>query len=315
MLLRYYEDNYPEGNINLAPNMYLENTMFGNDFNLDKPFRMYEDKSVPGFPRKPFKGFDLLTIVLEGYLDYADHVGNTARLSADDLLWAHAGSGLVVSQMVPLINQDSYNSFKAIHLWLNLPKNKKQTKPEVKVLFNDEIKEIIETNDVHKSVKLKLITGKHCEHEVLSPVKRSYAAVDRNVKIMLIDLEEGSTLKLRSKVKDLYRLLYYDDGLQLKINGDHYRKNAAFKLKDEEDVYLESSKGHNKLILLEGITINEPMFRYGSFVLNTEAEVILAYREYKETEFGDWPYEYDDSTHGNKPKGFRKIGKKKVEKD
>jgi hypothetical protein len=65
----------------------------------------------------------------------------------------------------------------------------------------------------------------------------------------------------------------------------------------DTDVDLVAGPTRNRLLLLQGRPIAEPVVQYGPFVMNSEAEIQQAFQEYRATGFGGWPWPADGPVH------------------
>ncbi|HEY1087557.1 MAG TPA: pirin-like C-terminal cupin domain-containing protein, partial [Archangium sp.] len=59
--------------------------------------------------------------------------------------------------------------------------------------------------------------------------------------------------------------------------------------------------------------IGEKVVSYGPFVMNSEAEIQQAFRDYQRTQFGGWPFKRDDPVHPREQGRFAKHADGKVE--
>ena len=69
---------------------------------------------VPGFPQHPHRGFETVTIVRRGLIDHSDSLGATARFGGGDVQWLTAGSGIVHSEMFPLLDAGEPEPARAV---------------------------------------------------------------------------------------------------------------------------------------------------------------------------------------------------------
>jgi hypothetical protein len=76
------------------------------------------------------------------------------------------------------------------------------------------------------------------------------------------------------------------------------QNDTGLVLDPEAAVPLRAGDAEVEALLLQGRPIREPVARYGPFVMTTEAEVRQAFADYRETEFGGWPWDDDAPTHG-----------------
>ena len=121
LFVAHHRDAYPAGNEQLGPDAPLDGRNIGQDFADVDGWNMYHGSVVPGFPQHPHRGFETVTYVRSGFVDHADSLGAAARYGDGDTQWMTAGSGIVHSEMFPLLEQDEANPAELFQIWLNLP--------------------------------------------------------------------------------------------------------------------------------------------------------------------------------------------------
>ena len=293
----YHFDNYPGGNEDLGPNASLEGRSMGQDFAGKDGWNMYHGQKVPGFPGHPHKGFETITIVNTGMVDHSDSIGGEGRFGDGDVQWLTSGKGVQHAEMFPLLNKEA-NPFELFQLWINLPRKSKNVDPHYKMLWAEDIPNITATDDNGKSTSLNLIAGTYGDHVALSPTPDSWAADPENeVQIWTLKLEAGATFTLPASKNEVNRALYFYEGGGLSIAGSEIPLSNRVVLKSNEEVEIKNGDTPSALLFLQGRPISEPVVQYGPFVMNTEEEIREAYQEYRQTQFGGWPYPDMAPTH------------------
>ena len=98
---------------------------------------------------------------------------------------------------------------------------------------------------------------------------------------------------------DTLRVLYVFEADGLTVAGTHLADHTGVLLRGPADVALEAGSGGVEMLLLQGRPIGEPVVQYGPFVMNTQAEIQTASMDYRSTQFGGWPWQTSDPTHGD----------------
>ena len=75
----HHKDAYPKGNGEQGPAVSLEGRDIHNDFSRKDGFSMYHGDRIPGFPVHPHRGFETVTVVLDGLVDHFDSKGAHGR--------------------------------------------------------------------------------------------------------------------------------------------------------------------------------------------------------------------------------------------
>ena len=305
----HHEDKYPKGNENMGPEASLKGRQLGSDFNIKDGWRMYHGKEVPGFPGHPHRGFETLTVVRKGMVDHSDSAGGAGRYGDGDLQWMTAGSGLMHSEMFPLIHKDKENPLELFQIWLNLPKRSKMEKPDYKMFWSEDI-----PNFKHDNANIEIMAGELFNRKSPTPPTPSWANDPENhVGVYNIQLDEISLFTLPATGKGVNRTIFFYEGAYLKINGETIPEYHAVDVNPEAELSFETGNKKVKILVLQGKPINEPVVQHGPFVMNSREEIQKAFSDYQRTQFGGWPWPKYEQTHGRDKGRFAKFSDGTIE--
>jgi redox-sensitive bicupin YhaK (pirin superfamily) len=304
----HHEDFYPKGNEVMGPASSLVGRNIGQDFAPDQAWRMYHGKRVPGFPAHPHRGFETVTIVTKGIVDHSDSLGAAGRFGFGDVQWMTAGKGVQHCEMFPLLNKDEANPLELFQIWLNLPKAAKFAAPHFAMLWNDIIPVIVAADETGKTTHIRVIAGKIETVIAPNPAPNSWAAnANHEVAIWLLKLEAGAQYKLPTASARANRSLYFYEGESIHVAEKYFPSHQAIELHADRETILKNGNTVSCLLLLQGEPINEPVVQHGPFVMNTQSEIQQAMSEYRQTEFGGWPWPSYEHVHPREKSRFARY--------
>ena len=322
----YHDDAYPEGNSTLGPNVSLAGRRLGNDLSRNDSWSMYHGTSVPGFPAHPHRGFETVTIVRKGLIDHADSLGASARFGSGDVQWLTAGSGVVHSEMFPLLKHDAPNPLELFQIWLNLPGRSKMVKPNFTMFWSQDIARLSSSDAQGRITEVAVVAGKLRAADVQgtsaavdapAPPPDSWAAKPgADVAIWTLCMAPGACWTLpAAQGSSARRHLYFFKGGSVSISGRAVHAHAAIELHANHAVSLINTGDEvAEFLMLQGQPIGEPVVQHGPFVMNTQAEIAQTVAEYQSTQFGGWPWPDAAPVHGYDPKRFARYPDGRVER-
>ncbi len=294
----HHDDRYPAGNDRLGPAAPLAGRNLGQDFEGRDGWRMYHGTTVPGFPQHPHRGFETVTLVRRGLIDHSDSLGAAARFGKGDVQWLTAGSGIVHSEMFPLLDPAGPNPLELFQIWLNLPGESKLVAPHFSMLWAEAIPKLSFRDAGGRTTEVTVVAGRIEAAKAPAPPPKSWASrPGSDLAIWTLKLAPEARWTVPAAVAGTNRTLYFFRGSALRMAGERIPAYHAVELRPEVDVALENGPEESELLLLQGKPIGEPVAQGGPFVMNSPAEIQQAYSDYQRTRFGGWPWPKDDPVH------------------
>jgi hypothetical protein len=186
-----------------------------------------------------------------------------------------AGRGILHEEMPRPV--DGY--MEGFQLWVNLPAKLKMTTPHYQEVKAKEIPEF----DLQPGVLLRVIVGEIDGHA--GPVK----GIAADPMYLDVSLAEEAVFSYPISVDHTVLLYLYRGSLVFEEPGSAgvAVKNAPalFLMADGDVVYTHSTESAARFLLISGKPQNEPIFRYGPFVMNTRQEIEQTLRELRNGTF------------------------------
>jgi redox-sensitive bicupin YhaK (pirin superfamily) len=120
-------------------------------------------------------------------------------------------------------------------------------------------------------------------------------------------MEAGASWEIPAASAEVTRSIYYYKGDQITVDGREIGSYKSAALDPSEIIKIQNGNGESRILLLQGRPIEESVVQYGPFVMNTEAEIRQAFADYRETEFGGWPWDRPDPVHGRATGRFARF--------
>ena len=256
----------------------LKRVIGGPALDMIDPFLMLDEFGsddpeswIAGFPEHPHRGFETVTIMLDGRVKHADSVGNQGVIEAGDVQWMTAGSGIIHSEMP----ERAEGRLRGFQLWLNLPGKLKMIAPRYQDVRASRI-----ASASQAGATVRVIAGE------AFGVK---GAADSLTQVRLLDVAIDADAVFEIDVPDEHACFAYayEGGLRATDrNGSpaDIASGSLAVLSGSGGVRLQAGSAGARLLFANGMPLREPIARYGPFVLNTREEVQKAFEDYSRGE-------------------------------
>lgn len=245
---------------------YLDPFLLFDHFGSDDP-----SDYLAGFPMHPHRGIETVTYMLSGKINHKDSLGNKGTIGKCDVQWMTSGSGILHEEMPQEPDEGKMEGFQ---LWVNLPSKLKMTTPRYQEVKSSEIPEISRKD----GVMIKVIAGE--VDGVKGPVNEIYA--DPEYLDVSIPAKESFQQEIR-KGHTVFAYVFEGEG----IFSENTKVSATNLIifGDGDFIQVQSGKKPVRFLLISGKPLNEPIARYGPFVMNTTEEIEEALKDLREGTF------------------------------
>jgi redox-sensitive bicupin YhaK (pirin superfamily) len=233
-----------------------------------------------GAPDHPHRGFETVSYMLAGDLEHKDSSGHGGRLRAGDVQWMTAGSGVVHAEMPSSEFARTGGRMHGFQLWVNLPRRDKMMKPRYQEIPSSQIPKATSADGL---VNVSVIAGE---------AMGVNAVIETRTPIIYLHYKIAPGGVAVQPVPSAYNAFAYvvdGEGLfgaeaERAVDGQ-----MVLFTQDGDEVRIENpadAKATLEVLLIAGVPLNEPVARYGPFVMNTEAEIRQAFEDYQHGRMG-----------------------------
>jgi hypothetical protein len=263
---------------------------FGKTKDFD-PFLLLDDfrnnspeDYLAGFPWHPHRGIETITYVLAGSVEHGDSLGNKGQMSAGDVQWMTAGSGILHQEMP---RGDAQGRMHGFQLWANLPSSLKMTDPRYQDIPSSAIPEVTDDD----TTRVRVICGEFWGKR--GPVEG--VAADPHY----LDISVAPGRRKRLKVETTRNAFAYvfagsgsfrdaSDPRAVLTENTATRdaapvydiRNHSLVLFDRGDeISVQAGPQGIRFLLVSGRPIEEPVAWHGPIVMNTQEQLRQAMTE------------------------------------
>jgi redox-sensitive bicupin YhaK (pirin superfamily) len=234
---------------------------------------------IGGFPDHPHRGFETITLMLEGRMRHRDSAGHEGLLGPGAVQWMTAGHGVIHSEMP----EQEEGRMEGFQLWLNLPARDKLCPPDYRDFSAEEIPVAL-TEGVHARV----IAGR------LGGVRGAVQRPVTDPTLLHLQLAPGARLIVPLPATHHAFVHVHRGELALGPAGaadvvPAGRMAILETTPTADGVAMQAGDHGAQVLLVAGQPLNEPIAQWGPFVMNTQAELQQAVADFQSGVLGRHP--------------------------
>jgi len=232
---------------------------------------------IKGFPMHPHRGIETVTYMIDGQVDHKDSLGNSGTIGAGAVQWMTSGSGIMHEEMP----QAQAGQMIGFQLWVNLPAKLKMMTPRYQNIEANSIP-LINRKD---GVNIRVIAGE--VDGIRGPVTEIVA--DPTYIDVTIP-SDGSFSHNIKRGQAAFAYVFEGEGSFGANGGDAGQQNIISQpglvvFGDGDYIDVSTTDQSVRFLLISGQPLNEPIARYGPFVMNTQVEIEQALEDLKNGTF------------------------------
>ncbi len=230
---------------------------------------------IAGFPSHPHRGFETVTYLLAGKVRHEDNAGHGGIIETGGIQWMTAGRGIIHSEMP----EQEHGRLAGFQLWVNLPATEKMCPPAYHEYPASEIPTEIRDN----GTTLRVITGA-TSAQTIGPVQG--VATDP----VYLDVTLPADCTLTEPMPNGHTaFIFVIDGELTLPDGENtpalLSATQLGTLSNGAAVCVTAGDAGARFLLVAAKPLNEPIARYGPFVMNTQHEIEQAVADYNAGRF------------------------------
>jgi redox-sensitive bicupin YhaK (pirin superfamily) len=245
---------------------------------------------LAGFPWHPHRGIETITYVLAGSVEHGDSLGNQGKMTAGDVQWMTAGSGILHQEMPKGDPQGRMHGFQ---LWANLPAALKMTDPRYQDIPSSAIPEVTDDDGTRARIICGEFWGKRGPVEGVAadpsyldisvpPNQRKRLKVETTRNAFAYVFDGSGSFRDSSDP----RAVLTDNAADPNAAAAYDATNHSLVLFDRGDeILVQAGEQGIRFLLVSGKRIEEPVAWYGPIVMNTQQELRRAFSELQDGTF------------------------------
>ena len=229
-----------------------------------------------GVGQHPHRGFETVTLVYEGGVSHRDSSGGGGSIGPGDVQWMTAASGLIHEEYHSPAFAEKGGAFEMVQLWVNLPAKDKMAAPGYQGIAAARIPE---AELPRGAGTVRVIAGEYAGGTV-GPA-RTFTPMN----VWDLRLRAGHRVSFDLPAGHTTALFVLRGEIRL---GDRLAVRAAeLAVMERDDSRLSFDVSEDAtVLLLNGQPLDEPVVGHGPFVMNSQAEIIQAIKDFNSGRFG-----------------------------
>jgi hypothetical protein len=225
---------------------------------------------IAGFPSHPHRGFETVTVMLDGFMRHRDSRGNSGLIRGGGSQWMTAGRGIIHSEMP----EQEAGLMSGFQLWINLPAKEKLCPAYYQDLGPERLAEAKLSS---AGSTMRVIAGR--PNDLAGPVRER----PTQPTLLTLTLEDDQPLELDLPGEHTAFAFVYSGEVDLgpEAKTKKVRAGELALFSPGKRLRLRATNQRSAVLVAAARPLREPIVQHGPFVMNTQAEIQQAIDDYR----------------------------------